>query len=134
MIKKPRTTEFINESKIVSHIENGIVQNVGVMNGTAVGTQYMPTRVLQMIDMDSIVVNAEVEEEFINIISLGMTVEIVPTADDSLSIPGEVIHISNLAVEKDGKRIIKVQVKPQDPQWKLKPGYSADVYFPVDEP
>ena len=91
------------------------------MNGTAVGTQYMPTRVLQMIDMDSSVVNAEVEEEFINIISLGMTVEIVPTADDSLSIPGEVIHISNLAVEKDGKRIIKVQVKPQDPQWKLKP-------------
>ncbi|MBP7174823.1 MAG: secretion protein HlyD [Thermoclostridium sp.] len=131
MMKNKSNKEFLKDSRIVSHIENSIVQNVGVMNGTAVGTQYMPTRVLQLIDMDSIVVNAEVEEEFINGVSLGMTVEIVPTADNSLSIPGEVIHISNLAVEKDGKRIIKVQVKPQDPQWELKPGYSTDVYFPV---
>jgi hypothetical protein len=37
-----------------------------------------------------------------------------------------------VAVEKDGKRIIKVQVKPQDPEGTLKPGYSVDVYLPVD--
>ncbi len=131
MMKNKSDKVFLKESCIVSHVENGIVQNVGVMNGTAVGTQYMPTRILQLIDMDSIVVNAEVEEEFINTVSPGMTVEVVPTADSSLSIPGEVIHISNLAVEKDGKRIIKVQVKPQDPEWKLRPGYSTDVYFPL---
>ena len=51
-----------------------------------------------------------------------MTVQIVPPQDNSLSIPGEVIHISNLAMEKDGKRIVKVQVKLQ-PQWD-ETGYS----------
>lgn len=131
MMKNKNTKEYLNNNHIVSHIENGIVKNIGVMNGTAVGTQHTPTRVLQLIDMDSIVVSAEVDEEFIKKVNLGMTVQIVPPQDNSLSIPGEVIHISNLAVEKDGKRIVKVQVKPQDPQWELKPGYSADVYFPV---
>jgi len=52
-------------------------------------------------------------------------------SDNSLSIPGVVTQISNVAVEKDGKRIIKVEIKPQDPKGVLKPGYSTDVYFPV---
>ena len=121
VMKNKSTKQFLNDSHIVSHIENGIVKNIGVINGTAVGTQYMATRILQLIDMDSIVVNAEVDEEFIKTVSLGMKVNIVPAQDNNLSIPGEVIHISNLAVEKDGKQIIIVQVKPQDPQWELKP-------------
>lgn len=130
-MKNKSAREYLNNNHIVSHIENGIVKNIGVINGTAVGTQNTPTRVLQLIDMDSIVVSAEVDEEFIKKVSLGMTVQIVPAQDNNLSIPGEVVHISSLAVEKDGKRIVKVQVKPQDPQWELKPGYSADVYFPL---
>ena len=131
VMKNKSKKEFLNDSHIISHVKNGIVKNISVINGTAVGTQYMATRVLQLIDMDSIVVNAEVDEEFIKTVNLGMNVNIVPTQDSSLSIPGDVIHISNLAVEKDGKRIVKVQIKPQDPQWELKPGYSADVYFPI---
>ncbi len=131
VMKNKSKKEFLNDSLIISHVKNGIVKNISVINGTAVGTQYMATRVLQLIDMDSIIVNAEVDEEFIKTVNLGMNVNIVPTQDSSLSIPGDVIHISNLAVEKDGKRIVKVQIKPQDPQWELKPGYSADVYFPI---
>lgn len=131
VMKNKSKKEFLNDSHIISHIKNGIVKNISVIDGTAVGTQYMATRVLQLIDMDSIIVNAEVDEEFIKTVNLGMNVNIVPTQDSSLSIPGDVIHISNLAVEKDGKRIVKVQIKPQDPQWELKPGYSADVYFPI---
>ena len=111
-------------------MQNGIVQNIGVINGTILGVQKMPTRVMQLIDADTIVVSAEVDEEFIRDVELGGTVTIVPASDISLSIPGVVTHIANLAVEKDGKRIIKVEVKPQDPDGELKPGYSADVYFP----
>jgi len=32
-------------------------------------------------------------------------------------------------VEKDGKRVIRVLVKPNDPSNLLKPGYTADIYF-----
>lgn len=123
--------DYLSGDNIVSCVNNGIVQNIAVINGTALGTQNMPTRVLQLIDADTLVVSAEVDEEFINNITTGEAVNIVPATDSSLSIPGTVTHISNLAVEKDGKRIIKVEIKPQDPDGKLRPGYSADVYFPA---
>ena len=132
LMRNKSAKEFLKGSHIVSHVENAIVQGIGVINGSAVGAQHMPTRVLQLIDADSVVVSAEVEEEFIKNVVPGMTVTIVPTSDSKMSIPGTVIHISSLAVEKDGKRIVRVQVKPQDPQGDLKPGYSADVYFPMD--
>ncbi len=122
---------YLSGDNIVSCVKNGIVQNIAVINGTALGTQNMPTRVLQLIDADTIVVSAEVDEEFINNITMGDAVKIVPASDSSLSFPGTVTHISNLAVEKDGKRIIKVEIKPQDPDGKLRPGYSTDVYFPA---
>ncbi len=128
-MKNKSAKDYLNDNSIVSSVPNGIVQNIGVINGTMLGVQSMPTRVLQLIDADTIVVSAEVDEEFIKNVELGETVNIVPSSDTSLSIPGVVSHIANLAVEKDGKRIIKVEVKPQDPKGELKPGYSVDVFF-----
>ncbi len=131
IMKNKSVKDYLNTNQIISCIQNGIAQNIGVINGTRLGVQNAPTRVLQLIDADSIVVSTEVDEEFIKHVILGETVTIVPVSDNSISIPGTVTHISNLAVEKDGKRIIKVQVKPQDPNKALKPGYSVDVYLPV---
>jgi multidrug resistance efflux pump len=121
--------DYLKDNSIVSSVKNGIVQNIGVINGTMLGVQNMPTRVLQLIDADTIVVSAEIDEEFIKNVTMGQAVHIVPTADNSLLIPGIVSHISNVAIEKDGKRIVKVEVKPQDTEGELKPGYSVDVFF-----
>jgi HlyD family secretion protein len=129
-LQRKSAKDYLDNGSIVSCVKNGIVQNIGVVNGTMLGAQSMPTRVLQLIDADTIMVSAEVDEEFIKDVALGGTANIVPASDSSLSIPGVVTHISNMAVEKDGKRIVKVEVKPQDPEGELKPGYSADVYFP----
>lgn len=131
IMKNKSTKDYLKNDQIISFIQNGIVQNIEVINGTRLGVQNMPTRVLQLIDADSIVVSAEVDEEFIRHFTLGGTVTIVPVSDSSISIPGTVTQISNLAVEKDGKRIIKVQVKPQGSHKMLKPGYSVDVYLPI---
>ena len=124
--------DYLKANSIVSSVKNGIVQNIGGINGTILGVQNMPTRVLQLIDADTIVVSAEVDEEFIKNVELGEAVNIVPTADKSLLIHGIVSHISNVAIEKDGKRIVKVEVKPQDPEGELKPGYSVDVFFSTE--
>lgn len=129
MMKNKGVKDYMNMNRIISCVQNGIVQNIGVINGTRLGVQAMPTRVLQLIDADSIVVSAEVDEEFIRNVTLGETVRIVPASDKSLSVDGAVTQISNVAVEKDGKRIIEVEVRPRDPKGALKPGYSVDVYF-----
>ena len=128
IMKNKSVKDYLDSDQVISCVRNGIVRNIEVINGSRLGVQDNPARVLQLIDADSIIVVAEVEEEFIRNITLDETVEIVPASDSSTSIPGTVIQISNEAVEKDGKRIIKVQIKPEDPGMVLKPGYSADVY------
>lgn len=130
IMRSKSVKDYIGLNQIISSVKNGIVQNISVINGTRLGVQNTPTMVLQLIDADSIVVSAEVDEEFIKSVTLGGNVKIVPVSDNSLSIPGIVTQISNMAVEKDGKRIIRVEIKPQDPDGALKPGYSTDVYFP----
>lgn len=129
LMKNKSLKEYINGNDIISCVNNGIVQDLAVINGTRLGVQNTPVKVLRLIDADSIVVSAEVEEEFINSIALGEAVEIVPVSDSSVVIPGKIIQIANVAVEKDGKRIVKVQIKPEASSEKLKPGYSVDVYL-----
>ncbi len=130
-MKSRSVKSYIKDNRIVSCVEDGIVKNIRPVIGTRLGLQNAPTSVLQLIDASSVVISAEVEEAFIKSVSLGETVKIVPEFDKGVAIQGTVSQISNIAVEDDGKRIIKVEVKPQDPEGLLKPGYTADVYFPA---
>lgn len=120
---------YIKGNQIVSDIKNGIVQNIAVSNAAHLGVQGAPTKVLQIIDADSLTVSAEVDEEFIGSVEVGETVRIVPTSAPDASLTGTVTQIPETAVEKDGKRVVRVLVKPDDPNRLLKPGYTADVYF-----
>ena len=120
---------YIKDNQIVSDIENGIIQNIAVSEAAYLGVQGMPTKVLQIIDADSIVISAEVDEEFIGYVSEGKTVRIVPASSPGVSLTGTVIQIPNIAVEKNGRRIVRVVIKPDDPEYLLKPGYTADVYI-----
>lgn len=121
--------DYIKDGQIVSNVKNGIVQNIAVNNGDHLGVQGTPVKVLQIIDADSITVSAEVYEEFIGSVRVGETVRIVPASAPTASLTGTVTQIPDLAVEKDGRRIIRVLIKPDDPGSLLKPGYTADVYF-----
>ncbi len=121
--------DYIKDNQIVSNIKNGIVQNIMVSEAAHLGVQGAPTKVLQIIDADSLTVSAEVNEEFIGSVKVGETVKIVPTSAPDASLTGTVMQIPSLAVEKDGKRVVRVLVKPNDPNNLLKPGYTADVYF-----
>jgi multidrug resistance efflux pump len=122
--------DYIIDSCIVSNIENGIVKNIAVHSGYNIGSQGISTEVIQIIDADSITISAEVYEEFIESVKVGDTVRIVPTSSSDTSLEGTVTHIPDLAVEKDGRRVIRVIIKPDDPNNMLKPGFTADVYFP----
>ena len=120
---------YIKGSQIISDIKNGIVRNIAVSEASHLGVQGAPTKVLQLIDADSITVSAEVDEEFIGSVQVGKTVRIVPTSAPGTSLTGTVTQIPDLAIEKDGRRVVRVIVKPNDPERLLKPGYTADVYI-----
>lgn len=118
---------YLSGNNIVSSLDNGIVKEINVVNGSSVGIQYAPQKVISLIDRGSIYVSAEVPEEFVSQISMDSKVTIISTANKNLKIEGTITQISNTAVEKDGDRIVKVQVKPNDSGNILKPGYTVDV-------
>lgn len=118
---------YLSENNIVSNLDSGIVKEINVVTGASVGIQYAPQKVISLIDRGSIYVSAEVPEEFISQISGSSKVTIIPTANQKIKIKGTITQISNTAVEKDGDRIVKVQVKPDDSGNILKPGFTADV-------
>lgn len=120
---------YLKGNQIISDIQNGVVQNIAVSDAAHLGAQGAPTKVLQIIDADSLTVSAEVDEEFIGCVKAGETVKIVPTSAPDASLTGTVTQIPDAAVEKDGRRVIRVLIKPNDPDHLLKPGYTADVYF-----
>lgn len=120
---------YLSGNNIISNLNHGIVRDISVVKGSVLGTQYAPQKVIDLIDADSIYVSAEVPEEFIEQISQNSKVIIIPTANKSLKMEGHVIRIANEAIEKDGDRIVKVQVKPDDKDGILKPGYTADIQF-----
>ena len=124
-MKKP----YLSGNDIVSHLDYGIVKEISVVKGASVGIQNAAQPVIDLIDGESLCVSAEVPEEFIRQISQDSKVTIIPTADKNLKIDGHIIRFANEAVEKDGDRIVKVQVKPDDKNNILKPGFTADVQF-----
>lgn len=129
LMRAKTNKEYFKDKQIISDIKNGIVQAISVNEGSNLGLQGLPTKVLEIIDIDSIVISTEVDEDFIRNIELGESVEIVPTSLVDTRLIGTVTQIPDIAVEKDGRRIVYVLVEPKDPHYVLKPGYTVDVYF-----
>lgn len=127
LLTDKRNKPYLSETHIVSNLDSAIVKEINVVTGTSVGLQYMPQKVVSLIDRSSIYVSAEVPEEFISQISANSKVTIIPTANPEIQLKGTITQISNTAVEKDGNRIVKVQVKAEDTDSVLRPGFTADV-------
>ncbi len=123
-IKKP----YLSGNNIISNLNSGIVGEINIVRGTIISGQ-TAQKVINLIDADSLYVSAEVPEEFIGQISADSKVYVVPTSNKDIKIPAHIIQIPNQAVEKDGDRIIKVQVKTDEKSEFIKPGLTSDVHF-----
>lgn len=120
---------YLNGNQIVSNVDNGIIKSIAVEKGTVLGSDSGQILVMDIIDEDSAYISAEVDEEYIREVTLNSAVRIVPVMNPEIELTGTVSQIAALAVEKDGNRIVKIRVLPEDPEKLLKPGYTVDVYF-----
>ena len=129
IMKEKLSKPYLSGDNIIAPINNGVVKSVSVINGSVLGKQNMAQKVLELINADTIVIKAEVPEEFVLNIKEGDKAAIIPKADKAKTITGTITQIANVAIEKDGERIVKVEVKPDDTEGILKAGYSVDVEF-----
>lgn len=115
---------YISGNNIVSDTDNGIVFEIGYKPGDMVS----PTKkVLSIMNLDTMVVKADVAEEFIKDVKMGANAEILPIADKSKQYRGKVINISNRAVVKNGETVVPVEISIDNKDDFLLLNFNVDV-------
>ena len=124
LLKNRLGKPYINDPDIVSDIPNGLVYDISYTAGDIAGPE---KKLLSILDLDKLIVRADVPEEFIKGVKIGADVDVVPTADKSRHYKGKVAYISGKAVSNNGETLVSVEISLDRPDDFLLPGYNVDV-------
>ena len=124
-MKSKYAKDFIKGNDIVLDIPKGIIKTIKVVEGAQIGGTN--TCLLEILDEQSLIVKANVSEEFIKDVKVGAEANIIPYADREAVIKGKVKEIQNMAIDKNGERVIPITIEAIEDSPYLKYGYSVDV-------
>ncbi len=123
-LKEKISKSYISESNLVCDLDNGIVYELGYKTGDVISSE---KKVLSVMNLDTIVVKANVAEEFIKDVKPGAKVEIIPVADKSKQYNGKVTAIAKKALVQNGETVIPVEISIDNKDSFLLPNFNVDV-------
>lgn len=109
---------------IVCPIKNGLVSECQARVGDQLA---LGSRLMILDDLDSLVMVADVPEEFIKSVKIGQKAVVVPIADKSLSYDATVSAIRGSAINKNGQTIVEVELQLNNPDGFILPNFNVDV-------
>lgn len=115
-------------NQIVSEIEKGVVYEIGYSQGDILSPE---KKLCSILDLNSLVVKAEVAEEFIKDVKLGAKATIIPLADKSKEYKGKVVGIAGKAVQKGGETLVMVDIAMENNDGFLMPDFNVDVSIDI---
>jgi len=123
-LKEKINKTFIKEDKIVSDIKNAVVYEIGYQEGDIIDQS---KKVLSLLDLDTLIIEANVSEEFIKDIKIGSKVDIILLADSSKEYKGTVSKISNMAIKENGETVVPIEISVDNKDNFLRPNFNVDV-------
>ena len=124
-MKNKYAKTYIKDNDVVLDIPRGVIKSIKVVEGSKIGGE--TNCLLEIIDADSLVVKANVSEEFIKDVKVGAEANIIPYADREAVVKGKVKEIENMAIDQNGETVIPIIVELAEESPYLKYGYSADI-------
>ncbi|NYB75685.1 efflux RND transporter periplasmic adaptor subunit [Sedimentibacter hydroxybenzoicus DSM 7310] len=118
--------QYIRENQIVSHYNNAVIYDIQYDTGHITDVS---KKAFSIADLDSLIIEAEVVEEFIKDIQTGARVRIVPVADRMREYEGSVKYISQMAFKNNGETIVPIKISIDNNDSFLLPNYNIDVYI-----
>ncbi|WP_027622196.1 HlyD family secretion protein [Acetivibrio clariflavus] len=115
---------YIIQNTIVSDVDNAIVYGLNCVKGESVQNS---KRLFSLVNINSIVVEANVPEEFINDIKLNSEVTIIPQADKTKEYKGKVTYISNIASSENGETTVMIEANIDNNDGFLMPNFNVDL-------
>lgn len=119
---------YMKGSDIVSTLSDGLVYELGYTPGDVTGPQ---KKVLSLMNLDSLVVEANVPEEFIKDVKEGAEVTITPAADKSREYKGKVTFISGKAFTVNGETLVAVRISIENRDTFLLPDFNVEVAIEI---
>ena len=123
-MKDKLNKSFIKDNYIVSNKDNALIDDITYKTGDFVSTS---VKALSIINLDSMVVEANIPEEFISKVKLGAEATLIPDADKSKIIKGKVTSIANNAVTNNGETTVLARITFDDNENILLPGYNVNI-------
>jgi multidrug resistance efflux pump len=119
---------FIAGNQIVSEYSNAAVYDIKYAPGNITSAEQ---KAFTIVNLDSLIVEANVPEEFIKDVKAGQTVKIIPVADRTKEYEGSVEDLSQMAFSINGETVIPVRIAINTTDSFLLPNYNVDVYIDV---
>lgn len=123
-MKEKLNKPYIKGQDIISYVDNGVVFDLGYVDGDIVNPAQ---KLLSIMNLDGMIVKANIAEEFIKDVKPGQRVDIIPVADKSKKYTGTVSMIASRAVIQNGETVIPVEITIDDNDGFLMPEYNVDV-------
>lgn len=119
---------YINENQAVSEYENAVVYDIKYSPGNVTDASQ---KAFTIANMDGLIVESNIPEEFIKDVKVGQTVKIVPVVDRTKEYEGRVTNISQMAFTNNGETVIPIMISVNDIQSFLLPNFNVDVYIDI---
>ncbi len=118
--------ECLRDGRIHSPMKAAVVTDISVHEGDRIQAGQ---RLFILRNLDALVVQADIPEEFIGEVKLGQKAEIVPLADKDRTFAGQVARISGYATVRNGQTVIPVEISldEADADRFLLPGFNVNV-------
>lgn len=117
---------YIKGNQIVSEYENAAIYNISYTSGDKADPA---KKAFGIANLDKLIVEADVVEEFIKDVRIGASVRIVPVADRTREYEGKVIFISQMAFAKNGETIVPIRISMDNTDSFILPNYNVDVFI-----
>ena len=119
---------FLNGKSVVSNMNNGLVCSLSKRTGSLITPS---EKLLSIVNLDNLVVEANVDEQFIKDVKVGAKVSIIPEYNQRNKLTGKVSFISASAVQTNGETLIPITIKIDKPDDSLMLNYNVQVIIDV---
>ena len=128
VLKEKGSRDYLMGDQIVSDMEMGVVYEIGYSQGDILSPE---KKLCSILNLESLVVKAEVSEEFIKDVKIGAVATIIPLADKSKEYKGKVVGIAGKAMQKGGETLVLVDIAIENNDGFLLPDFNVDVSIDI---
>lgn len=114
----------IKGNEIICDIPNGVIEKINNAAGDRLNSE---KQIMSILDLDTLIVQANVAEDFIKDIKLGSKAIINPLANPDKEYEGSISRISNMAVQENGETVVPVEITLINVDDSLLPNFNINI-------